>query len=75
MSWLLFFMCFSEWFLIVGKAEVGNEKELAAVVVAPSQTDGFNEVDDRYEWKLVVKYFSRKGESLLERYHKYCYKQ
>jgi hypothetical protein len=33
--------------LIVGKAEVGNEDELATAVLAPSQTDGFDEVDYR----------------------------
>jgi hypothetical protein len=75
LSWLLFFRCFSEWLLIVGKAEIGNEDELAAVILTPSQTDRFDKVDDRYEWNLVVEYFGRKGETLLERYHKYGYKQ
>lgn len=75
LSRLLFFRYFSEWLLVVGKAEAGNEDELAAVILVPSQTNRFDEVDDRYEWNLIVEYFSRKGESLLERYHKYGYKQ
>jgi hypothetical protein len=70
LSWLLFFRGFRDWLLIIGKTEAGNEKELAAVMIAPSQADGFEEVNDGNEWNLSFEDFSREGESLFERYHK-----
>jgi hypothetical protein len=39
-------------------------------MIAPSQADGFEEVDNGDEWSLSFEYFSREGESLLERDHK-----